>query len=282
MFEERYLKVQGVDIRYFDQGGGPVVLLIHGLGGAAVNWFRNIGPLSQSYRVIALDLPSFGQSEMPEVSPDEASYGYFTSFLKDFLGKLGVKKTVLVGSSMGGGIAIDFTLRFPQRVEKLVIVSGSGLGREVSLYKILFQSAVHEGMARILGNKNLTKQLARLVVYDPKVVDEESMMAYINWRKNPKVKKIIVSLGSKAVGLRGQKWLFVDRLKEIACPTLIVWGRNDQILPFKQGLKAHELIKGSKLVAFNRCGHIPHLERPGEFNRTLLEFLAQGGKVEGE
>lgn len=282
MFEEKYLKVQGIKIRYFDQGKGPAVLLIHGLGGAAVNWFENIDSLSQKYRVVVPDLPSFGKSEVPKVSSGEIGYDYFTSFLKNFLEKLRIKKIIPVGGSMGGGIAVNFALKFPQRVEKLVIVSGSGLGQEISLYKMLRQPLVQRVLAQVLSNKAVMRQVARLVLYNPCSLDEASVVAYINWLKNPEVQKLITQLGSRAVDSTGQKWLFIDRLSEIYCPTLVIWGRNDRVLPLKQGLRAHESIRGSKLVVFNQCGHVPFLEKPGEFNQALLEFLAGGDRVEKE
>ena len=280
-FPEHFLEVQGTKVRYFDLGQGPALVLIHGLGGAAINWFRNVDALSRKCRVIALDLPSFGKSETPEVSADEISYDYFTSFLKDFLDQLKVRKTILVGNSMGGGIGVDFTLKFPQKVERLVVVDGSGLGQEISSYKMLRQPLLQKILFQIAANQKIMRQAAKLAVCDPGTVDEATIAAYVNWLKNPKVRKIIDKLGTRAVDDRGQRWLFVDRLKEIDCPTLIIWGRNDRVIPLKQALKAHRLIRKSKLAVFNHCGHLPHLEKPSQFNRTLLEFL-EDDKLEGK
>lgn len=275
MFKERYLKVKGLKVRYFDEGEGPIVLLIHGLGGSAVNWFKNIGPLSQKYRVIAVDLPSFGKSEIPKRPPENISYDYFSQFLKDFLSKLKIKRVTLVGNSMGGGTAISFTFKFSKMVDKLVIVAGAGLGREISLYKLLICPFSVRTLSRVLSCKTLSNRLAKLVVYDLETLDEASVSAYVDWLKNANVQDVLAKMGPRAVDLGGQKRLFVESLPKISRPTLIIWGRNDRVLPFKQGLRAHELIKKSKLVIFNHCGHVPQLERPKEFNKVLLKFLAK-------
>lgn len=274
MFKDHYLKVDGAKIRYFDERKGKVLVLVHGFGGSAVNWKKNIGPLSEKYRVIALDLPSFGKSEMPEIEWDEISYGLMVEFLKKFLNALELKRVVLVGESMGGGIVTAFALKYPKLVEKLVIVDGASFGREASLYRLLAFPLVNQIMVRLTSQKAIARKLARLVVEDPSTLDDDSFYAYINWQRKPEIQAILAKIGPRAIGFSGQQWLFVDRLKELDLPTLVIWGRNDRLVPLKHGLRAHQLIKGSKLVVFDHCGHIPNMEKPEKFNQALLKFLA--------
>lgn len=273
MFKEKYIRVNNTKIRYFDEGKGKAVILVHGLGGASVNWFRNIKPLSQKYRVIVPDLPSFGKSEIPEVDPDIVNYDFLTEFLKDFLESLKIKKVSVVGNSMGGAITINFALKYYNITEKLIIVDGAGLGKKVSLYWIGGCPVLNRIFFKIVSKEFIARRFFKSVVHDPKTLNEASLYAFLDWIKKPEVQDILAKVGPRGVGLGGQQWLFVDNLEKLSLPALIIWGKNDRLIPLEHGLKAHELIKDSKLVVFDECGHMPHIEKPREFNKVLMEFL---------
>jgi pimeloyl-ACP methyl ester carboxylesterase len=273
MFKDHYLNIDGAKIRYFDEGKGPVVILVHGLGGSAVNWKKNIRPLAKKFRVIALDLPSFGKSEMPKVDWDKTIYDLMVAFLKKFLRALGLKRFVLVGESMGGGVVTAFALKYPGMVEKLVIVDGASFGREVSLYRLLALPIINRIMMWLTSQEAIARRLATLVVQDTSTLDDESFYAYIHWQGKPEIQEITTRVGPRALSLAGQQWLFIDRLKELRLPTLVIWGKNDRLVPLKHGLRAHRLIKGSKLAVFDHCGHVPNMEKPEEFNKVLFKFL---------
>lgn len=273
LFEEKYIRVNGIRIRYFDEGKGKTLVLLHGLGGSATNWFKNIKELSQNHRVIVPDLPSFGKSEIPAVDPDDVNYDFFAHFLKEFLKLLGIKKASIIGNSMGGGISVNFALKFPKNTEKLIIACGTGLGKEIGLLFFRKHPIVSRIFFYALSKEFVLRSLLRLVVYDPKTLDEINIRGYADWLKKPEIRKKIRIIAQRALGTEGQEWLFLDNLEKISVPTLIIWGNNDQILPSKHGMKAHELIKNSKLVIFDKCGHVPQIEKPKEFNRVLVEFL---------
>lgn len=274
MFKDHYLKVDGAKIRFFDEGRGAVVVLVHGFGGSAVNWKRNVGPLSEKFRVVALDLPSFGKSAMPKINWDKFNYDLMTDYLKKVLEVLKIKRAVFVGNSMGGGIVTNLALRDPKMVEKLVIVSGAGFGREVSLYRLLALPFLSRLLVWLISQEVIARRLVRLVVEDPLTLDEESFYDYINWHQKPENRKILAKVGPKGLGLRGQRWILVDKLEKLSLPTLIIWGEKDRLVPLKHGQHGHQLIKDSKLVIFDNCGHAPMMEEPEKFNQELLSFLA--------
>ncbi len=128
-------------------------------------------------------------------------------------------------------------------------------------------------MVKLTSQEVIARRLVRLVVEDPSTLDEESFYFYINWQAKPEIQKLLSKLGPKGIGIKGQRWLFVDKLKKLYLPTLIVWGKNDHLVPLRHGQRAHQLIKNSKLVVFDRCGHIPMMEKPKKFDQELLKFL---------
>ncbi|HUS51856.1 MAG TPA: alpha/beta hydrolase [Candidatus Bathyarchaeia archaeon] len=274
MFKDRYRKVNGAKIRFFDEGKGSVVVLVHGFGGSVANWKRNIGPLSKKFRVIALDMPSFGKSAMPKINWDKINYDLMSDYLKKVLNVLKIKRAAFVGSSMGGGIVLNFALRYPKMAEKMVIVGSAGFGREVFLYRLLAFPFLGRLLVWLTSREVVARRLVRLVVEDPLTLDEESFYDYINWQRKPEIQKILAKFGPKGISLRGQRWILVDKLEKLSLPTLIIWGEKDHLVPLKHGQRAHRLIKGSKLVVFDDCGHIPMMEKPEKFNQELLSFLA--------
>ena len=153
----KFVKVKDIKLAYYEKGEGEVLLLLHGLGGAAVNFKRNIDALSKRHRVIALDLPTFGRSEVPDVSnikPHEASYSFFTEYVKGFLDKLNINELTLLGHSMGGGISLDFSLKYPNRIKSLILVSSAGLGNQVSVINIIGHNKIVSSKLSTLSLKD--------------------------------------------------------------------------------------------------------------------------------
>lgn len=278
--ESRYVSVNGLKIHYVTAGqAGPPVLLIHGLGMSYTTWRTNIDPLGQGLRVFAMDLAGHGDSDKPRVSYD---LDFGLRFLGEFMDALGLERASMVGSSMGGLLAIAMALRYPQRVDRLVLADSSGLGRE--LHWLLRLSALPGlGLALSWPRRGTLRSFLRLIFYDPSMITEDLIDELMRIRRLPGSTEAIISMFRNGVTLRGVKpeLVFLDRLPELRTPTLIVWGAQDQIFPLSHAYAAHARIPNAQLRIFDRCGHHPAAEYAEEFNQLVLAFLNDVGEASG-
>jgi pimeloyl-ACP methyl ester carboxylesterase len=262
----RTVIVHGRTLNYVEAGSGPVLLLIHGMAGNAENWRAVIEPLARAHTVIAPDLPGHGESEP---GGGDYSLGSLAAGLRDLLVALGHDRATLVGHSLGGGIAMQFTYQFPELVERLILVSSGGLGPEVSFVlraaalpgADLFISATNRGLGAI-GLR-------------PSADVSEVARGYASLSDAGRRRAFLATLRS-VVGTGGQRVAAGDRLYLAeSLPILIVWGSRDPIIPVSHGESAHETLAGSRLEIFDGVGHLPQLEAPGHFVLALERFLAE-------
>jgi pimeloyl-ACP methyl ester carboxylesterase len=275
--ETRTATVHGRTVTYAGGGSGPVLLLIHGMAGNCENWRAVIEPLSRAHTVIAPDLPGHGES-----APGGGDYslGSLASGLRDLLLTLGHDRATLVGHSLGGGIAMQFTYQFPEMVERLVLVSSGGLGPEVSL---ILRAAALPGADLFIAATAGAGQRAGSVLgrglaalgLRPSADIAEVARGYASLSEPERRSAFLATLRS-VVGTRGQRVAAGDRLYLAeALPLLIVWGSNDPIIPVGHGEHAHETLPGSRLEVFEGVGHLPQLEEPGRFIAVLERFLTE-------
>jgi pimeloyl-ACP methyl ester carboxylesterase len=265
--------VHGSRVNYVEMGQGPPVVLIHGLSGCWQNWLENIPRLARRHRVIALDLPGFGESELPQ---EEISIPGYGRFVDAFLGEIDVERGGLVGNSMGGFIAAETTIAHPSRVEKLVLVSAAGLVRvgNSQLYALeraarLFHPLTAAFLARrehLVRRPGLRKRMLFGVVRYPDRIAPELAYEVASGAGKPGFLDALNAIVN---------YDFRDRLPEISVPTLIVWGRNDRIVPVSGAHEYEELIPNARRVIFEDTGHVPMLERPARFNQIVEEFLGE-------
>jgi pimeloyl-ACP methyl ester carboxylesterase len=274
--DERYIKVGDIRVRYLAAGeSGPPLVLVHGLGASAEIWKENILPLAGNYRVHAPDLIGFGHTDKPDINYSPFD---FLVFLDGFISALGLQKTSLAGLSLGGGIVLLYTLEYPGKVDKLVLVDSAGLGKEMTvplrLGSVPFLSRWFKVSKPVMGS------LMKRLVHDPGVITDSLVDFYYELLVQPHAMRTVSRVLSSVANLAGAKkdvLVYIrDRLSEISSPTLIVWGREDRIIPLKHGIYGHGQIRGSRLEVFEQCGHIPNLEKPAEFNRLVRDFLGVG------
>lgn len=274
---DRFIEVGGANTRYLQRGdeGSPVVL-IHGLGASAEIWSANIGSLATRHRVYVPDLPGFGRTEKPEWM--DYSPGAYSRFLLDFMTALGIGRAALVGHSLGGGVALRAILDDPGRVDRLILLNSAGIGREVSLPLRIASLPFFD---RIFFKPPLpvfTRFLHRLV-FDPVVITGEFARLYYERFFQPASVRAFTSILRTIATIRGVRPGILEPihagLGTITAPTLILWGRQDRILPVSQALDAAGRIAGARLHVFERCGHMPNVEYPEEFNRIVLDFLQE-------
>jgi pimeloyl-ACP methyl ester carboxylesterase len=269
--------VHGRTVRYLEAGSGPVLLLVHGMAGCAENWRPVIEPLARAHTVIAPDLPGHGDSEP---GGGDYSLGALASGLRDVLLGLGHERATLVGHSLGGGIAMQFTYQFPEMVERLVLVSSGGLGPEVSA---ILRAAALPGAELFISatagvGQRAGSALARglgAVGLRPSADVAEVARGYASLADPGRRSAFLATLRA-VVGTGGQRVAAGDRLYLAkALPVLIVWGSRDPIIPVGHGEAAHDSLPGSRLEVFDGAGHLPQLEQPGRFAAALDRFLAE-------
>jgi pimeloyl-ACP methyl ester carboxylesterase len=268
-----------VDTGVSDDGrpDAPVVLFVHGILGSHHNWASLLGELAEDARVIAPDLLGHGASAKPM---GDYSLGAHAATLRDLLDRLGIDTVTLVGHSLGGGIAMQFGYLFPERVERLVLVSSGGLGREVS---VLLKAAVLPGaelVLPVLASRWLRDRVAAVggmlgklgLTAPPDVAESWREMASLN---QPESRRAFLATARSVVDAGGQTVYAGNRLALVGhLPVLIVWGAKDPIIPYRHGIAAHRELPQSRLELFESAGHFPHLDAPARFVRVLRGFIA--------
>jgi pimeloyl-ACP methyl ester carboxylesterase len=267
--------LHGRPITYAEAGEGPLLLLIHGMGGSYKNWEAVLEPLARRHTVVAPDLPGHGRS-----APGAGDYslGALAASLRDLILALGHDRATLVGHSLGGGIAMQLGYQFPDLTERLVLVSSGGLGPEVSLVLraaalpganlVIAATARTAGRAGAMFGRALTT-----VGLQPNTDVAEVARGYVSLADSDRRAAFLATLRS-VVNASGQRIDAIDRLYLAeGIPVLIVWGARDPIIPVRHGERAHQAIPASHLEIFDGVGHLPQLEAPAQFVVTLERFL---------
>ena len=241
-------------IHYLEAGQGPVLILVHGLGSSSEVWRDALPHLSRAYRVIALDLPGYGKSDKPRI---EYSIEYYVAALNAFIGSLGAGKVTLVGNSMGGWIAALTAADNPQSVSHLILVDSAGL-RSDTPPSVNLNPATQAEYQTLLDT----------FFDDTSLVSEAMVVEQWKYRKSIQrtVQSTLESLKTKGPPLD-------KRLKDIQTPTLIIWGRQDTVIPLVTANRFASGIRNAKLVIIHNAGHLPHVEKPREFSRAVKRFV---------
>ena len=275
--ERRTVKLHGRSVEYAEAGSGDLLLLVHGMAGTAENWSSVLEPLALRSHVIAPEFPGHGGSEP---GGGDYSLGSLASGLRDLMLALGHQRATVVGHSLGGGVALQFTYQFPEMVERLVLVSSGGLGPDVSP---VLRAAALPGAdlfigltaepARRLGSV-LGAGLARLGLRPS--ADVAEVARGFATLADPERRRAFLATLRAVVGAEGQRVAAADRLYLAAeLPLLIVWGERDPIIPVTHARAAHAALPGSRLEIFEDTGHVPQLESPGRFVAVVERFLAE-------
>jgi pimeloyl-ACP methyl ester carboxylesterase len=274
VFEDRYAKVGDVNSRYWAAGEkGSTVILLHGVGCSVEFWERNIAALAREHRVFAVDIVGFGRTDKPEVV---YTFELMADFVLDFMNAMGIDKASLVGNSMGGGISMTVAAQAPERVKKTVLVDPVGLGRGQSPVMRLMTLPVIGNVLTKPGRQGVVRQM-QLCLYDPSQASDDFIDRVAAIGTLPGNQRSFLSLLRETSNIVGvKKALVADfsaRLKKIKTPILVIWGREDHILPVSEGEAAVERMANVRLHVMDRAGHLPQIDKPEEFNATVLDFL---------
>jgi pimeloyl-ACP methyl ester carboxylesterase len=277
---EQFIPIQGVRTHFYQAGesGSPVVLL-HGGGAdsAKLSWEEVIAPLAASgHRVFAPDLPGSGDSDRPDAAP--YTIPYFIEFVGQFLSAAGLERASLMGLSLGGSISLGVALRWPERVERLVLVDSYGLQRKVRMHFLSWlmvkTPGVMEGSwALSRASREMSRWSLSTIFHDPKGISDALLDEALAEARKPHAGRAFTRCQRDEVFSNGLRTVYLDRLGEIKAPTLIVHGRDDIAVPLACAEEAHRLIPGSVLHVIPGAGHWSQREKPQEFIATVTDFL---------
>jgi pimeloyl-ACP methyl ester carboxylesterase len=273
----REITLHGHRVTYRTAGSGPVLLLLHGVTNSSETWERVAAPLSEHFTLIAPDLLGHGESATPR---GDYSLGAHATGVRDVLTALGHRRVTVVGHSLGGGVALQFAYQFPERCERLVLVSSGGLGREVHM---LLRAASLPGADWVLPmltsaplidlGRGLGSLLARARLAPSG--DVEVLGHGFASLDNAGSRQAFLHTVRAVIEPGGQRVSAGNRLALASLiPTLIVWGERDSIIPVAHGAAAHEAIRGSRFEVFPGAGHMPHADDPERFARLIVDFCA--------
>ena len=257
---EKDATVFGFKLHYREAGDGRAVILLHGLGGDGSRWGRTMSFMADDFHMIALDQIGFGESNKPL-----ANYNHelLAEFLAEFMNTIGVSKASLVGHSMGAWVAMYVAVHHPDMVDRLILVDGGSLTNPPRSSKLI----------RMQNGTTLaaTREYFELMFYDKSRVTDQIVRD--NYIRRLRVAYTIDKMQESRA--KGIALMSEEQARGIAVPTLILWGKHDELLKPSDAAMLDRAIRDSRLVLIDECGHIPQVEQPQEFNRLVREFLLQ-------
>jgi pimeloyl-ACP methyl ester carboxylesterase len=281
-FDEWQIELHGRRVIYRIAGSGPPVVLIHGMLNSSSHWRSVALNLAGEHTVIAPDLIGHGDSAAPR---GDYSLGAHAASIRDLLAAVGIDRATLVGHSLGGGVAMQFFYQFPQRVERLALVSSGGLGHDVSP---MLRTAALPGMstllsmtiqARLLGALQETGERLRRRGHDWGVYLQAITRA-LRPLQNAGAREAFLQTLRAVIDVHGQRVSATDRLYLLeSIPTLIVWGERDHTIPLSHGRRAHAGIPGSRFRTLANAAHFPHLDDPDGLSEVLRSFIRETSPV---
>jgi 2-hydroxy-6-oxonona-2,4-dienedioate hydrolase len=248
----------GYKLHYREAGQGPVIILLHGLGGDGSRWTATMNELASDFRVIALDQIGFGASDKPLVN---YNHGLLTEFLVEFMKSIGVSKASILGHSMGGFVGMYAAVHYPEVVDRLILLDGGGLAnspRSPHLVQIQNGTTLAE-----------TREYFKLMFYDKsRVTDQMVRENYVRRLQASYTISRMQEARAKDLSVISQ-----EQARSIRAPTLIIWGQQDELLDPSIAGELERVVPDSRVELLDKCGHIPQAEQPERFNQLVREFL---------
>lgn len=265
--------IEASSVHYQVGGEGRPLVFLHGIGGGSDDWSKNLDYFAdRGFRVFAPDLPGHGRSAPPPRRWDPRDGGRTIVAMLD---SWDIAKTTLIGNSAGGLLALQAALVAPDRIEALVLAAPAGLGRAV--HRLLRLLAVPVAGEMLWRPWPLTGRLAlRAVFADRSQVSPSLVDAWLARRRDPTERKTFLRLLRQGVGLRGLRrdLVLLEHLQDLRCPVLVVWGREDRVVPPSHARELTRLVPQARLLLLSPCGHWPQMEQASRFNREVEAFLA--------
>lgn len=284
VIKENFVIINGISTRYWQAGNtGSTIVCLHGLGASLEHWQYNIKDLASKHKVYLVDLLGFGRTYPPKENFFATT---FVEFIANFINTLKLNNLTLVGHSFGGGIALMLVIEKQLGireldVRRLVLVNSAGLGNKVAFWLRFFSLPMLE---KLLPNikKQQVQTIFNMLLYNHAVLTEDFINTIYTLSCTPKYRTSLFTTLRQHINIFGVKYNLLkpilDNLSRISMPTLIIWGKQDNILPVSHAYYAHSQIKNSECFIFEQCKHMPQLEYPKKFNQLVLEFISKYGE----
>jgi pimeloyl-ACP methyl ester carboxylesterase len=275
-FEAWEMELHGHRVMYRMAGSGPPVVLIHGMVNSSRHWEAVASQLASDYTVIAPDLIGHGDSATPR---GDYSLGAHAAAIRDLLAVIGIERATIVGHSLGGGVAMQFFYQFPQRTERLALISSGGLGHQVSP---MLRGAALPGVQGLLALGAHPRVLGALWAAGQRMRERgsskgvylQAIARALRPLEEPGARTAFVHTLRSVIDIHGQRVSARDRLYLLErFPTLLVWGERDRTIPLKHGEETRDAIPGARFETLPKAAHFPHLEDPDGVARVLREWL---------
>ncbi len=267
----KHITVDGVKIQYHDSGSGFPLLMLHGGGPGASGWSnysRNVDAFSEHSRVIIPDIPGFGGSD--KVLPSGEVLGFLSNVMSSFLSALGIAKADVVGNSLGGGTALKLTIDYPEMVGKLILMGPGGVTPPFTVMptegiRKLFEFYMGDGPSR-----QKLKDFLDLFVYDKSEITDELFEQRYAAATLPEV---VANPPLKWMGRPPLEDLLKDDLDKIESKVLLIYGRDDRVVPLDSAFMLLKIVRQASLHVFPECGHWAQWEKHNEFNALVSNFI---------
>lgn len=266
-----FINYKGAEVHYTESGSGFPILMIHGYGGSNRDFLVLDSLINDKYRVIRVDMPGFGLSDFPAQPTGHSNFiKAYAAYFNFMLDTLHIDSCYVMGNSLGGLMACQLALDHPDLVKKLVLFNSAGYEME-EVMKTANASLLKNSLAQQVVSKGVPKFFVKMgvkrVVYDASKLTPEKVQRVADfWNREGNMAHLVALATTDT---------FPDEstIKSIACPTLIFWGKQDKIINLKYAERFHTDIKGSELIVYDSCGHVPMMERPEEVKLEVLRFL---------
>ncbi len=262
--KEKFVAINRNNIRYLEDGNQSDrnLILLHGLGGYAERWSNLMPHLDKKYHIFAPDIIGYGQSDKPSV---DYTPEFFIKFVFDFIEALGIKKTLIVGTSLGGQITAECAATQNSAIEKIILISPAGIMKKSTPTLDAYT------MAALYPNKDSVKNAYQMMVGPGMQVSEISIERFVNNMLRPNAKMVFLST---LLGLKNSPDIF-DKLEKINIPTLVIWGKDDKLIPFEYSQQFVSFIKNCEFMPMEGCGHSPYVEDPERLADIIIKFFSK-------
>ena len=264
--QSQFIEIDGMNVHYRMEGKGAPLMLIHGTSASLHTWDAWTEILKEHFTIIRMDIPAFGLTG-PNAK-DDYTIQYYASFINKFAEKMGLENFHVAGNSLGGYIAWYYTLQYPEKVNKLILIDAAGYPRES--FPPIFTFARMPMVSELMKSftpKSLIKRNLQQVYYDDSKISDALVDRYFD---------LLLRAGNRGAFLarvKGETAYHHETIKNIKNPTLIQWGKHDTWIPLKDGEQFHKDIANSQLIVYDNGGHVPMEEIPLETAKDALKFL---------
>ncbi|AJM92366.1 MULTISPECIES: alpha/beta hydrolase [Nitrosopumilus] len=259
--DEKFLEIDGNKIRYLESGNfDKTLVLIHGLGASAERWEQVMPIFAEKFRVMIPDLIGFGYSDKPLA---DYTIEFFSNFLEKFFLTANISCPYLIGSSLGGQISAEFTASHPNDVDKLILVSPSGVMKQSTPALDAYI------MAALYPNEQNAKNAFEMMEASGESIDQKIVDNFVERMKLPNAK---LAFMSTILGLKNAE-IITKKLPSISTQTMLIWGSEDPVIPIQYADDFISSLKDCRFVRMDGCGHTPYVQDPQTFSEKVLDFL---------